>query len=88
MKQAQITRTHTVYGSVQQTHAMVEVFDVIGPGMRRRIDGLDLSFSGAANHPDEIRDAVQAQLRAAGILGPTETVMTEAEARAVNMPSA
>ena len=85
MRHAQITGTHTVYGAEQETHARVEVFEVVAPGIRRRVDSLDVSLRGATENRSVIRESVEFTLIQAGLLAEGDRVLTEAEARAAVM---
>jgi len=84
-RHAQITSTHIAYGADQQTHARVDLFEVIAPGVRRRVETLDVSMAGALDDPAQMRAAVEAQLKAAGLISLEDRVLTEAEARAAVM---
>ncbi len=80
-RHAQITRTHAVYGGEQATHVRVEVFEVVGAGIRRRIDSLDLAIRGASDDAETIRQSTEFVLRQAGLLDADDRVLTEPEAR-------
>lgn len=84
-RHAQITRSHTVYGAEQETYVRVEIFEVVAPGIRRRVDSLDISLRGASDNQAEIRESVEFTLRQAGLLDHDDRVLTEPEARAAIM---
>jgi hypothetical protein len=84
-KHAQITRSHVVYGAEQETHVRVEIFEVVAPGIRRRLDSLDLALRGASDDQAAIRDSVEFSLLQAGLLADGDRVLTEPEARAAIM---
>lgn len=84
-RHAQITSAHVAYGSDQQTHARVDLFELVAPGIRRRVETLDVSLAGAIDDPGQMRAAVEAQLKSAGLMGDDDRVLTEAEARAAVM---
>ena len=88
LKQAQIVRTHTQYGAEAGTHIVVEIFEVLGPGLRRRVDVYDLTFEGATEDGALMTQAVQTRLVEAGLLAAGEQVLTEAEARVAAAGSA
>lgn len=84
MKYASIVRTHVEYGAEPKTHVLVEIFDVLGPGLRRRVDALDMSYDGATDNYGLMKAAVETRLREANVLGPAESVLTEPEARGLS----
>lgn len=84
-RHAQITRSHTVYGAEQETHVRVEVFEVAGPGIRRRVESLDVSLRGVASDAERVRFSVERVLIGAGLMAEGDRVLTEVEARAAMM---
>lgn len=84
-RHAQITRSHTVYGAEQETHCRVEIFEVAAPGIRRRVDSLDIALRGASDDQAAIRQSVEFVLQQAGLLAEGDRVLTEPEARAAIM---
>ena len=87
MKQVQITRSTISYGTGATTSVRIEIFEVLGAGIRQRTASIDVTLAGALEQPEQMRTATRARLLEAGLIDGDDPVWFEHEARAAGLTS-